>query len=230
MHDEPTHKPAKDVIEIFPRNDPRKVELPEGGSLTCVPRIYDWSFANQLYLRLRKTVRWEEVLVREQNTRWLTSSMTRRPTRRSVGRGRPSDTRDILEALATRTETLGESSFALDRIVLNLLDGELDQIPFDAEGAPSFLRGGVATMLSLGEPRKLVLEHRTSGQRVLVHLMHGSLLVLAGVPDTRWRIEVQPEPGARGGHINIMMSSVARPTPRRVDRGRVSTSPIFEAC
>ncbi len=77
-----------------------------------------------------------------------------------------------------------------------------------ADDEPELGREPTIASLSLGATRTFELEHRADRERVAVPLEHGSLLVMAGETQHRWRHRVPKQRRIQGGRINLTFRTV----------------------
>lgn len=93
-------------------------------------------------------------------------------------------------------------------VLLNWYRGGNDAMGWHADDEPELGREPAIASLSLGATRTFELEHRTDRERVAVPLEHGSLLVMAGETQHRWRHRVPKQRRIEGGRINLTFRTV----------------------
>jgi alkylated DNA repair dioxygenase AlkB len=93
-------------------------------------------------------------------------------------------------------------------VLLNWYRGGNDAMGWHADDEPELGREPAIASLSLGATRTFELEHRTDRERVAVPLEHGSLLVMTGQTQHRWRHRVPKQRRVEGGRINLTFRTV----------------------
>jgi alkylated DNA repair dioxygenase AlkB len=94
-------------------------------------------------------------------------------------------------------------------VLLNWYRGGGDAMGWHADDEAALGREPAIASLSLGATRTFELEHRADRERVAVPLEHGSLLVMAGETQHRWRHRVPKQRRVEGGRINLTFRVVA---------------------
>ncbi len=94
-------------------------------------------------------------------------------------------------------------------VLLNWYRGGGDAMGWHADDEPELGREPAIASLSLGATRRFELEHRGDRERIAVELEPGSLLVMAGATQHRWRHRVPKQPRIAGGRINLTFRVVA---------------------
>ena len=70
--------------------------------------------------------------------------------------------------------------------LLNLYHDGGEGMGWHSDAEPELKKDGAIASLSLGAGRRFLFKHRISGEKVELHLEHGSLLVMKGVTQTFW--------------------------------------------
>jgi alkylated DNA repair dioxygenase AlkB len=94
-------------------------------------------------------------------------------------------------------------------VLLNWYRSGADAMGWHADDEAELGREPTIASLSLGATRTFELEHRADRERVSVPLEHGSLLVMAGETQHRWRHRVPKQLRVAGGRINLTFRTVA---------------------
>lgn len=89
-----------------------------------------------------------------------------------------------VQMLRNRVSELCESAF--NSVLLNLYRDGQDSMGAHSDDETELGRNPVIASLSLGATRDFVLKHRRTGQRIVLPLPAGSLLVMAGTTQHHW--------------------------------------------
>ncbi|MGH9064036.1 MAG: alpha-ketoglutarate-dependent dioxygenase AlkB family protein [Acidimicrobiales bacterium] len=104
---------------------------------------------------------------------------------------------DELRRLVAEVVPLPNSALA------NLYRSGRDSVSWHADDEPELGRQPVIASVSLGAPRRFVLRHGPTRDRVELDLPHGSLLVMAGDCQHRWQHAVPKTSRPVGPRINV---------------------------
>lgn len=117
---------------------------------------------------------------------------------------------DHIAALNARaSETCGED---FNHILLNLYRDGNDRIGMHADNEPELGWEPIIGSLSLGVSRKFLIQHRMKRSwRKKLQLEHGSLLVMGGAFQRRWRHGVPKQPSIEGARINVTFRRLMGP-------------------
>lgn len=172
---------AQDPVEL----------LPGDGSALLLPGFIPVDEADALLARLRDGLPWEETSL----------SMFGREVREPrlsawhadpgvvygySGRNRVAHpwTAD-LDALRRRCEARCATSF--NGVLANLYRDGRDHMGWHADDEPTLGADPVIASLSFGAERRFDMRHRETGETVSCTLGHGSLLVMSGLSQARWK-------------------------------------------
>ena len=112
------------------------------------------------------------------------------------------------EALASLRDRAGRAAGApFNAVLLNLYRSGADSMGMHADDEPELGPNPVIASVSLGVPRRFVLEPKKKGLRRdgrrEFELWHGSLLVMSGDCQHRYRHGVPKQPRVEGERINL---------------------------
>lgn len=106
-----------------------------------------------------------------------------------------------------------------NHVLLNRYRDGMDNMGMHADDEPELGRDPVIAALSLGASRKFALRHkRRKGRKLDLQLDDGSLLVMGGTIQHRWRHGVPKQKSVTKERINVTFRRLLRPPP---DRGPV---------
>ena len=112
----------------------------------------------------------------------------------------------LLQGLKQRVEQYCNHEF--NHIVLNRYRDGRDHMSSHADNEPELGKDPLIAAISLGVPRKFMLRHKNKkykgGKKKLV-LHHGSLLIMGGDIQHRWRHSVPATGGPTGERINLTL-------------------------
>lgn len=94
-------------------------------------------------------------------------------------------------------------------VLLNLYRTGSDSMGWHADDEPELGPRPVIASVSLGAPRRFELRSRETGETRRVVLEHGSLLVMSGATQDRWKHQVPKEPTVRAPRVNLTFRTVA---------------------
>jgi alkylated DNA repair dioxygenase AlkB len=147
----------------------------------CINYYPGWvDDADQLFARLREGIAWEQHTItlygRTVLTPRLTSWMGDGPYRYSGIVNEPTPWPDALADLRERLRN--ELGVDFNSCLANLYRDGSDSMGYHSDNEPEL--GGRPTIasISLGDPRRFVLRHRSTGERWSWDLGHGDLLVM----------------------------------------------------
>lgn len=107
--------------------------------------------------------------------------------------------------LATWGERLSaECGVPFNHVVINYYRNGHDNVGMHADDEPELGYEPVIASVSLGVTRKFVLQHKKNRKRKRhIRLQHGSLLVMGGTFQHRWRHAVPKQPANEGARLNL---------------------------
>lgn len=114
----------------------------------------------------------------------------------------------LLADIKSRVETASGTAF--NSALINYYRDERDSIGFHSDDEPELGRRPVIASLSLGEERTFILKHKTSKhlQPVRLRLESGSLLLMKGDTQHRWRHGIAKESRPCGPRINLTFRTI----------------------
>jgi alkylated DNA repair dioxygenase AlkB len=129
------------------------------------------------------------------------------------------------ELLALRQSVAAAAGVAFNSVLLNLYRDERDSVAWHADDEPELGVNPVIASVSLGAARRFQLRHNDTKEVRTLELPHGSLLVMAGPTQHRWKHRVPKETSPRGPRVNltfrvIRLSDSNRIALRSEDAGR----------
>ncbi len=111
-----------------------------------------------------------------------------------------------LQALRKRVERTARVSF--NSVLANLYRDGSDSNGWHADDEPELGEQPVIASLSLGAPRRFLLRHRKTGDRVEIVLESGSLLVMRGATQECWKHSVPKQRTVQMPRINLTFRSI----------------------
>lgn len=189
--------------------------LPGDGSALLIPDFLDRAEADRLFDRLSTTLPWEETSLvmfgREVGEPRLSAWIADPGVVYGYsGRNRTVHpwTGDLSE-LRRRCEDAAHTSF--NGVLANLYRHGRDHMGWHADDEASLGPEPVIASVSLGAERRFDLRHRDTGVVVSCTLTHGSLLVMSGLCQERWRHRLPKAPKVTRERINLTFRHVQVP-------------------
>jgi alkylated DNA repair dioxygenase AlkB len=108
---------------------------------------------------------------------------------------------DALAGIKATCDALAGLRF--NSCLLNLYRDGRDSVDWHADDEPELGHRPVIASVSLGAERRFVLRHNVTRERVEVVPPHGSVLVMSGDSQHRWRHQVPKTAKATGPRINL---------------------------
>jgi alkylated DNA repair dioxygenase AlkB len=192
--------------------DGPRVVLARDGSVTYEPGFLDAASADRAYAALAEEAAWRQESIVMFGRRVPLPRLT-------AWHGEPeavygySGLLNVPEPWTPQLSALRERladrlGIRFNSVLLNWYRGGSDAMGWHADDEPELGREPSIASLSLGATRTFELEHRTDRERVAVPLEHGSLLVMTGATQHRWRHRVPKQRRIEGGRINLTFRTV----------------------
>jgi len=118
----------------------------------------------------------------------------------------PKPLSSLLQDLKNRIEE--SCNYTFNHIVLNRYRDGRDHMSAHADNEPELGKNPLIAALSLGVPRRFMLRHKNKkfkGGKKKIVLHHGSLLIMGGDIQHRWRHSVPATGGPTGERINLTL-------------------------
>jgi alkylated DNA repair dioxygenase AlkB len=113
---------------------------------------------------------------------------------------------------AVRARLAAELGGPFNSVLANLYRDGRDAMGWHADDEPELGEAPVIASLSLGQPRRFLLRHRTRpAQRMALELPHGSLLVMRGTTQAHYRHALPRSLRVQGPRINLTFRRVLVP-------------------
>ena len=188
------------------------VGFADGGQLRCWPRFFGTAFADNIYVCLRDAVPWMKVRFSGRPEPRL-SAWVGNLSRRYGGTAKFVPHAELVERLAAIVAQVAfaDAPRAFDGALLDWYRDGSDRIGFHAEDGPSLRPGAPVAMLSFGAARPFVLRHVRTGERHVVPVGAGSLLVTEAAALARWQRAIPAEPRCVGGTVTLTLCCQAFP-------------------
>lgn len=188
------------------------VGFADGGQLRCWPRLLGTAFADDIYACLRDAVPWMEVRFRGRPEPRL-SAWAGNLARQYGDTPKPAPHVELVERLAAVAAQMAFTGMprAFDGALLDWYRDGNDWIGLHTNDGPSLLPGAPVAVLSFGAARPFVLRHARTGERRVLPVGAGSLLVVEAAALARWQHEIPAEPRCADGTITLTLRCNAAP-------------------
>jgi alkylated DNA repair dioxygenase AlkB len=185
-----------------------RTNLRDGGVLLYDAAFFPEPEANSLFATLRRETAWMQEVGRgrpfprltawyaEQDLTYRYSGVTH------VGAGWTATLLDIKQ----RVESAASAPF--NSVLLNYYRHGRDSIGMHADDERELGVNPIVGSVSLGAVRTFVLKHRTTREKRVVELAHGSLLVMAGTCQHHWMHGVPKTEAEVGERINLTFRNI----------------------
>ncbi len=114
-----------------------------------------------------------------------------------------------LSAIRTALREYLQTDF--NGVLVNRYRNGTDSMGWHADNEPELGPDPVIASISLGAERRFSLKHRTDGQRLQLHLAHGSLLLMAGQTQRNWLHALPKQLGVEAERINLTFRRLRMP-------------------
>lgn len=172
--------------------------------------------ADALMQQLLQQEEWEQrniiALGKERTQPRLMSWAGELPYRYSGQTLPPKSFTPILHSIKERIEEYCNHEF--NHVVLNRYRDGRDHMSAHADNEPELGKNPLIAALSLGVPRRFMLRHKNKkfkGGKKKIVLHHGSLLIMGGDIQHRWRHSVPATGGPTGERINLTLRQLCGP-------------------
>jgi alkylated DNA repair dioxygenase AlkB len=127
--------------------------------------------------------------------------------------GQVLEPRPFVDLLADLTKTVSAIAGAeFNHVLLNRYRDGFDNMGMHADDEPELGRDPIIAALSLGVPRRFVIWHKKKKRdRFDMTLHHGSLLVMGGTMQHKFRHGVPKQKSVTGERINVTFRRLLRP-------------------
>lgn len=112
----------------------------------------------------------------------------------------------ILSAMRERCESVTGTSF--NGVLANLYRDGNDHMGWHADDEPANGPEPVIASLSFGATRRFDFKHNASGETVSLELVHGSLLVMSGLSQQKWKHRIAKTTKVRSPRVNLTFRTV----------------------
>ncbi len=114
-------------------------------------------------------------------------------------------TKELLQ-LKALTETVSKETF--NSCLLNLYHNGNEGMAWHSDDEKDLQKNGAIASLSFGAERKFAFKHKVSGEKVELHLEHGSLLVMKDTTQSHWLHRLPPSKKIMTPRINLTFRTI----------------------
>ncbi len=114
-------------------------------------------------------------------------------------------TKELLQ-LKALTETVSKETF--NSCLLNLYHNGNEGMAWHSDDEKDLQKNGAIASLSFGAERKFAFKHKVSGEKVELHLGHGSLLVMKDTTQSHWLHRLPPSKKIMTPRINLTFRTI----------------------
>jgi alkylated DNA repair dioxygenase AlkB len=187
-------------------------DLPAGGFLDFEPAWLPADEAAQLHSLLREELAWEarEIvlfgrrIVQPRLVAWAGTMPYRYSGQTLEVRAFGPSLREIVDRVAARV------GVPYNHVLANRYRNGMDSMGMHSDDEPELGDDPVVASVSLGAARRFVLVPRRRGERISLSLTTGSLLVMGGACQRKYRHGIPKESSVRGERISLTLRYVLR--------------------
>jgi alkylated DNA repair dioxygenase AlkB len=183
-------------------------EIADGGSITYCEDFFNKDVADALYEYLAKKVPWKQEKGKyapfPRLTAWYSDPGLTYSYSGVVHEGIPWT--DQLKVVKQRVTNHSGCNF--NSMLCNWYRDGKDSIGFHTDAEPELGPNPVIASISLGATRQFIMKHRTSKEKLIFNLPHGSLLVMGGTSQHHWVHGVPKAEEEVGGRINLTFRKI----------------------
>lgn len=200
--------PRSKPLTLFP---PVGDILPYDGSAIFYPDFLTLQEADRALIELVSTTPWEEQslvlfgrrVLEPRLSAWVSDGVSytySRSTRLST------PWTPILATLKRRCEDIAGTRF--NGVLANLYRDGRDHMGWHADDEPANGPEPIIASLSFGVTRRFDFKHNDSKETVSLHLTHGSLLVMSGLSQQKWKHRIAKTTTVNSQRVNLTFRSV----------------------
>lgn len=112
----------------------------------------------------------------------------------------------LLLSLKERIETISEASY--NSVLINLYRDGSDSNGWHADNEKELGKNPVIASLSLGTERRFDLRHNNNGEKIMLHLSSGSLLIMGGEIQHNWKHQIAKSKRITSPRINLTFRKI----------------------
>ncbi len=200
-------------MELFDRYiDPSRNLLPTGGVVNYYNKILSREDADYYFDCLFKTIEWrpDEAVIFGKHifTKRKVAWYADKPfdyTYSNTTKKALAWTPELGELKKLAEEKTGE---IYNSCLMNLYHTGEEGMAWHSDGEKDLKRNGAIASISLGAERNFGFKHKKTGQKVMMLLEHGSLMVMKGETQTHWLHRLPPTKKIMKPRINLTFRTI----------------------
>lgn len=114
-------------------------------------------------------------------------------------------TSELKELKKLAEKTTGET---YNSCLMNLYHSGEEGMAWHSDGEKDLKRNGAITSISLGAERNFGFKHKQTGEKIMLFLEHGSLMVMKGETQTHWLHRLPPTKKTSTPRINLTFRTI----------------------
>ena len=200
-------------MELFDHYiDPSKNLLPTGGVVNYYNKILSQADADHYFDRLFNTIAWrqDEAVIfgkhifTKRKVAWYGDKpfdYTYSNTTKKALEWTP-ELRELKKLAEEKTDETYNSC------LMNLYHSGEEGMAWHSDGEKDLKRNGAIASISLGAERNFGFKNKHTGEKVMIFLEHGSLMVMKGETQTHWLHRLPPTKKVKTPRINLTFRTI----------------------
>ncbi|GAB3015613.1 alpha-ketoglutarate-dependent dioxygenase AlkB [Niabella terrae] len=192
--------------------DPRKNLLPYDGIVHYFGPLMDQQQADHYLQELLETIAWKndeammfgKKIITRRKVAWYGQQAFSYTYSKVTKYALPFT--PLLESLKALVEK--SSGAAYNSCLLNLYHDGTEAMAWHSDGEKDLQKDGAIGSLSFGAERRFGFKHKQSGEKRMLQLEHGSLLVMKGTTQTHWLHRLPPVKGINAPRVNLTFRTI----------------------
>lgn len=202
-------------MELFDHSiNPNKNLLPSDGIVNYHNKILSGPDANHYFERLLKSIEWrpDEAVIFGKHiyTKRKVAWYADRPFKYTYSK----TTKEALpwtpELLELKNLVENESCETFNSCLMNLYHTGEEGMAWHSDGEKDLKKNGAIASVSLGAERRFGFKHKHTGEKVMMILEHGSLMVMKGETQSHWLHRLPPTKKVNDPRINLTFRTIVR--------------------
>ncbi|MEP1096909.1 MAG: alpha-ketoglutarate-dependent dioxygenase AlkB [Cyclobacteriaceae bacterium] len=200
-------------MELFDNYiDPNKNLLPSGGIVNYYNKVLTQERADNYFQKLLSTIEWRQdeavIFGKHIFTKRKVAWYGDKPfdyTYSNTTKQALQWTQELKELKKLSEEKTGET---YNSCLMNLYHSGEEGMAWHSDGEKDLKRNGAIASISLGAERRFGFKHKQTGEKVMMLLEHGSLMVMKGETQSHWLHRLPPTKKINKARVNLTFRTI----------------------